>query len=174
MLQKYNRYKILQEFFDFPTKGFLMRELSRRTRIAQPSVINHLKALIKEGLIVKEEAKPYPVFKANRENEIFKILKIFNLILRIKTSGLLDYIYDSVFPDVIILFGSCVKGEDIENSDIDLFVQAKEKKLNLIKYEKLLNRKISLFFEENFLRLSKELKNNIINGIILRGYIKVF
>ena len=174
MLQKYNRYRLLQEFFDFPTNGFLIRELSRRTGIAQPSVTNHLKALLKEGLVIKQKAKPYPLFKANRENEVFKILKVFNLILRIKTSGLLDYIWDTTFPDVIILFGSCSRGEDVENSDIDLFIQAKEKKLTFKRYEKLLNRKISPFFEEKFLNLPSELKNNILNGIVLKGYIKVF
>ena len=77
-------------------------------------------------------------------------------------------------PKKIILFGSSSIGEDIETSDIDIFIQAKEKKLNILKYEKLLNRSITLFFEENFSRLNKELKNNILNGIILRGYIKVF
>ena len=77
-------------------------------------------------------------------------------------------------PDVIILFGSASKGEDIEESDLDLFIQAPEKKLSLEKYEKLLNRGITLFFEENFSRLSNELKNNILNGIVLRGYIKTF
>ena len=174
MLQNYNRYKILQEFFDFPTHGFLIRELSRRTKIAQPSVINHLKALLKENLVLKKEAKPYPIFIANRENEVFKILKVFNLILRIKTSGLLDYMYEKVFPDVIILFGSASKGEDIETSDVDLFLQAKEKKLDLTRYEKIFNRKISLFFKEDFLKLNNELKNNILNGIVLKGYIKVF
>ena len=174
MLQNYNRYKLLQEFFDFPTYGFLIRELSRRTKIAQPSVVNHLKVLLKEGLVIKQEAKPYPFFKANRENEIFKILKVSNMILRIKTSGLLDHILNKTFPDVIVLFGSCARGEDIESSDVDLFVQAKEKRLALDKYEKLLNRKISLFFEENFSRLPKELKNNIVNGIVLKGYLKVF
>ncbi len=174
MLEKYSRYRILQEFFDFPTKGFLMRELSRRTKIAQPSVINHLKALMAEGFVFKEEANPYPLFKANRENEIFKIHKAFNIILRIRTSGLLAYVCDSVFPDAVILFGSCVRGEDIEGSDIDLFVQAREKKLKLEEYEKRLNRKTSLFFQEDFAKLSKELKNNILNGIVLKGYIKVF
>lgn len=174
MLQNYNRYKILQEFFDFPTRGFLIRELSRRTKIAQPSVINHLKALLKEKLIRKERAQPYPLFKANRENELFKTLKVFNLVLRIKSSGLLDYIANATFPNVIVLFGSCARGEDIESSDIDLFIQAREKKLNLSKYGKLLNRKISPFFKEDFSKLSNELKNNIINGIILKGYLKVF
>ena len=53
MLQKYSRYRLMQEFFDAPTKAFSMRELSRKIKLAQPSVINHLKALLKEGLIVR-------------------------------------------------------------------------------------------------------------------------
>jgi predicted nucleotidyltransferase len=151
-----------------------MRELSRRTKITHPSVINHLKALVKEELIIKEKKGIYPTFRANRDNELFRVYKKTNLILRMCQTGLIDYIYDSCMPDTIILFGSASKGEDIEESDIDLFVQAKEKKLNLVKYEKLLNRKIAFFFEENFSRLSKELKNNILNGMVLKGYIKVF
>ena len=97
-----------------------------------------------------------------------------NLILKMNRTNFLDYLYDTFVPNVIILFGSASKGEDIEESDIDLFVQAKEKKIDIRKYEKLFNRKISLFFEEDFSKLNKELKNNVINGIILRGYLKVF
>ncbi len=164
----------MQEFFDFPRKNFQMREISRRTKIAQTSVMNHLKALENEELIIKEKKGIYPVFMANRENELFKFYKRFDLVLRIKQIGLLEHIYDACLPNTIILFGSTARGEDIEESDVDLFIQSKEKKLNLEKYEKLLNRKISLFFEENFTKLTKELKNNILNGIILRGYIKVF
>ena len=41
-------------------------------------------------------------------------------------------------------------------------------------FEKKLNRKINIFFSDNFNKLSKELRNNIINGIILKGYLKVF
>jgi len=151
-----------------------MREISRRIKLAQPSTINHLKELVKEDLIIKEKKGIYPTFRASRENEIFKIYKKNDLILKMKQSGLLDYIYDSCIPNSIILFGSASKGEDTEESDIDLFIQSSEKKLNLDKYEKIFNRKISLFFEENFSRLHNELKNNIINGIILKGYLKVF
>ena len=77
-------------------------------------------------------------------------------------------------PDTIVLFGSASKGEDIQTSDVDIYVQSSEKKINLETYEKHLNRKINLFFEENFLKLSKELKNNIINGIKLSGYLKIY
>jgi len=151
-----------------------MREISRRTKITQPSVINHLNALLKEGLILREKKGIYPTYKANRDIELFKLYKKIDIMLKIKQTSLVDYIYDSCSPDAIILFGSGSNGDDTENSDIDLFVQAPEKKLNLLQYEKKLNRKINIFFEENFSKLSKELKNNILNGIIIRGYIKVF
>ncbi len=174
MIQKYSRYKILQEFFDFPRKNFHIREMCRKTNMTQPSVTNHLKALLDEKLIIKENNGIYPSFKANRDNEIFRLYKKTNIMQRIAETGLLKELEDFISPDAIILFGSASKGEDIEESDIDIFLQAKEKKIQLEKYEKLLNRKISLFFKESFGKLSEELKNNILNGVILRGYIKVF
>ncbi|MEK6842349.1 MAG: nucleotidyltransferase domain-containing protein [Nanoarchaeota archaeon] len=174
MIQNYSRYRILQEFFDFPRKNFQMRELSRKVNLSQSSVINHLKPLLKEGFILKEKKGIYPAFIANRNNLMFRIYRKFNIFIRLYETGLVDQIYDSCFPDTIILFGSASKGEDTEESDLDLFVQSKTKKLDLKKYEKLLNRKISLFFEDDFSKLGDELKNNILNGIILKGYIKAF
>ena len=76
-------------------------------------------------------------------------------------------------PSVIILFGSASRGEDLKESDLDIFLECKETKLNAEKYEKELNRKINLFFGE-FNKLSSELKNNILNGTVLKGYLKVF
>ena len=77
-------------------------------------------------------------------------------------------------PDVIILFGSASKGEDIMESDIDLFLISRERELDILDFETKLKRNISLLFSENFGELSNELKNNIINGVILKGYLKVF
>ena len=174
MLQNYSRYRALQEFFDFPSKSFQMRELSRKIKLAQPSVIKHLKALVKAGFLVKEKKGIYPTFRANRDDEIFKLYKRCNLLYRIQQGRLLEHIWDCCLPDAIVLFGSASKGEDLKESDIDLFVQSPQKKLELVKYEKQLNRKIAIFFEENFSRLSPELKNNVLNGIVLKGYLKVF
>lgn len=173
MLQNYSRYKLLQEFFDFPKKSFHMRELARNIRLAQISVINHLKALLKENLVIKEKGTIYNVFKANRENQVFKLLKQQDMVLRIHKSGVLDYIEKSAHPNCILLFGSASRGEDTEGSDIDLFVQAEEANLELTKYEKLINRKINILFEPDVKKLSKELTNNLINGRILSGYFKV-
>ena len=51
---------------------------------------------------------------------------------------------------------------------------AKEREINLRKFEKKLKRKISLHFEDSVSKIPKELLNNIINGIVVYGYIKVF
>ena len=179
MLQKDNRSKILGVFFDNPVPeggGFQLRELSRKVGVSPPSVKIYLKELEKEELIIKDKHRihGYPVYYANRDNDYFLFLKKFDNIMQIKGSGLLDYLMDTCMPDVIILFGSASRGEDIKSSDIDLFILCEETDLELEVYEKRLGRNINMFFSDNFGNHSKELKNNLINGVILGGYLKVF
>lgn len=107
------------------------------------------------------------------KNEIFRLYKRNDVLIRIEESGLRDFLADTFVPDVIVLFGSASRGEDIETSDIDIFLMAKEKEVNLKRYEEKLHRKISLHFEENVHDVPKELLNNIINGIVIHGYLKV-
>jgi len=151
-----------------------MRELSRRVELAQVSIMNHLKALQKEDLILREETGIYATYRANRESEHFRLLKRQNIVLRINSCNLISFLDEKLKPNSIVLFGSASRGDDTEVSDIDIFVQAKETELDLRWYEKVLNRKIKLLFEPNLGNLSKELLNNIINGQILYGYLKVF
>jgi len=179
MLQKDNRSKILRVFFDNPLAeggGFQLRELSRKVGVSPPSVKEYLKELEKEELIIKDTHRihGYPVYYANRNSDYFLFLKKFDNIIRLKESGLLDYVNDTCMPRAIILYGSYSRGEDILGGDIDLFVLSKEDKLDLDKYEKRLGRNIHIFFSDNFGNHSKELKNNLINGIMLGGYLKVF
>ncbi|MBW6461468.1 MAG: hypothetical protein K0B07_00245 [DPANN group archaeon] len=179
MLQKYNRWTVLNVFFDNPAPkdaGFQLREISRISKIAPTSVKKYLDELITENLVIKSKHRihQYPVYWANRENEKFRSLKKIDMIFDIQNSGLLTLLKDTCMPDVIILFGSASKGEDLKESDINLFLLCEETKLNLNKYEKRLKRKINIFYCNNFRILSEELKNNIINGIVLNGYLKVF
>jgi predicted nucleotidyltransferase len=174
MLQNNSTYRVLQAFFDEPLRKFYLRQLSREISLSQPAVMNHLHHLVQERLIVRDNDALYPTYRANREEKKFCILKMHNLLLRLEETNVLQTIYDIALPDAIVLFGSCVLGEDVEESDIDLFILAPEKKLHLKKYEKLLKRKISLFFCKDFGKLSEELKNNIVNGIVLRGYLRIY
>lgn len=170
MIQKYSRYKILELFFKCPKKIFHIREISRLSKLAAPSVRIHLDELIKENLVLKLKEGLYGGYKADI-NKNFKLLKQQNTVL-ILNLGCVKYIEDEIMPKSIVLYGSASIGEDDEESDIDLFIESKEIDLDLSKFEKILNRKIHLFFKENFKDLSKELKNNIINGIVLSGFLE--
>jgi len=174
MLSDYNAWKVLTAFFNNPLKEFGLRELSRKVKLAPKSVKNYLKEFIKKKIIIESVRNKSPIYKANRENEKFIFYKKICNQEILKESEVIKYIYDSCLPDMIILFGSFSKGEDIKNSDVDLYVQSKEKKLTLEKYEKMIGRKINIFFSPDLNKLSNELKNNIINGIIIKGYLKVF
>ena len=150
-----------------------MREISRKVKLAQTSVIKHLKELERDGLIIKEKNGIYPAYKANMQSDDFKLLKKQNVGWRMHKTGLISFLDDKIKPNCMVLFGSASRGEDAETSDIDIFIQAEETNLNLEKYERLLSRKIKLFFEAFPNKLSKELLNNIINGNVIYGYLKV-
>jgi predicted nucleotidyltransferase len=173
MLQNYNKWRVLQAFFLEPRRQFQIRQLSRRLKLAVPSVRNYLSELRKGGLVVQSANGVYKSYIANFDNDKFRFYKKMDTIIRINECRLLDEL-KKLMPGCIILFGSCAKGEDIEGSDLDIFIQAPAKEINLKKYEHLLKRGIQLFFKEDFNKLPTELKNNILNGVMLYGYLKVF
>ena len=172
MLQKYNTYRILGLFFDQPTKGFQLREISRMLKLGMPWVKSHIERLEKFGLVAKEKKGVYPSYKASR-NEKFRLYKRNDMLLRLHESDLIENLVNEALPNAIIFFGSASRGEDIETSDIDLMILAKEKDIKLEAYEKHLKRKIQLFFEPDAKKIPKEFMNNIINGIVIYGYLKV-
>ena len=172
MIQKCSIWSVFAEFAKNPRRYYHIRELSRKIKLATTSVKLHLKELEKNNLIKKEKAGIYYAYKANFDSEEFRFYKKILNIINLKESCLIQEIEKKMTPDAIILFGSYTKGEDTEDSDIDLFIIAKEKYLELKEYEKKLNRKIQLLFSEDLNKLPKELQNNILNGIILSGFIR--
>jgi len=131
-----------------------------------------VKDLEKQGFIKKISGGVYDSYTSDK-TEMFKIYKKNDILIRLHESGLVDLLVDTVVPDAIVLFGSASKGEDIEESDVDLFLVAKEKQMDLKVFEKKINRKISLHFEDKIQNIPKELLNNIVNGIVIYGYLKV-
>ncbi len=172
-LFKNNTYKILELFIEFPTKDFSVRGLARNLNMSHATVLKYIADLEKLSLIKKKEVTLYPTYFANTESQKYKFYKRNWLIFKINKSGLIEYIQKEALPSSIILFGSGAKATFTEKSDIDIFVEANETKLDLTKYEKKINRKINLLFEQNINNLSKELRNNIINGVVLYGFIKI-
>ncbi|MEK6907410.1 MAG: nucleotidyltransferase domain-containing protein [Nanoarchaeota archaeon] len=172
MLQNNNSYRILNLFFKFPRRNFQLREISRLAKIALPSTKKYLEDLVKNQLILENRETLYKSYNSNIENKDFRLYKKVSTLIKLK--GLINEMEDKINPDVIIMYGSASRGEDVEDSDIDLFLIGREKTLNLKNFEVELNRKIHIIFENNIKNLSKEFLNNLINGIMLHGYLKVF
>ena len=176
-MKTYNiKEKIKEHFFMNPTKKMRVRQIERELKLPLPSVIRYCKELEKEEILKKETTSEISTYSADRTSKKFLIAKrLFNL-KSIFESGLLDYMIEEYFNPVIVLFGSYSKGEDTEESDIDLYVETpKKREFSLQKFEKILNRKIQVFNYKNIKDLSNpHLRNNIINGITINNFLEAF
>jgi|SRR3989344_7213200 len=170
---KNNVYRILELFIENPNKDFSVRGIARKLDLSHATVIKYISNLFSLNLIKKKNDTLYPTYYANTESDKCKFYKKNYMTFKIKESSVIEYIQKQTLASSIILFGSCAKGVFTEKSDIDIFVEAKESSLGITKYEKKLNRKINLLFEAKIDNLSNELRNNIINGIVLYGFIRV-
>ncbi len=174
MLEKYSRYRVLRVFLNDPLESFGLREISRLSKLSPVSVSKYLREFELQELIIKTEKKSVPVYQASRENEDFIFYKKLSILYELHDSDLVEHLWQELSPNAMILYGSHAKGEATENSDIDIFIIGKEKAINLEKFEKKLHKNIHLMFDDNIKNIPNELKNNLINGIILKGYFKVF
>jgi len=163
--------KIKGLFFENPSQEFYLRQIAKLTKIPKTSAARELEKLQKSGLVLRKRSKPFDRYIANTENPMYRFYKKNFIIEKIQLSGLVDYVVKESHPKAIVLFGSCAKGEYTSNSDIDLFVISPEAALDLEKFK--LKHKINLFFEPDILKISKELRQNVINGVILFGMIKI-
>jgi predicted nucleotidyltransferase len=162
----------LEPFFKDCYRRISVREYAKIMNISPPTASKVLKDYFKEGLLKKEEQYGRIFFSANRNNSIFKDLsKIYwkeqlkEIIIKIEKENL---------SPTIILFGSLSKAENKDDSDIDIAVIGANKKIDLSKFEKKLKREIQLFSYINFKAIkNKELANNIINGYVLKGKVKL-
>lgn len=176
MLQKSSISKTLEVFFISPTKEHYLMDISRNLGLAHTSVKKNLIQLVKINLvkqrILNRGGRKFPVYNANINNNQFKKLKIISNITAIFESSLVNFIEEKLTPKSIVLFGSYSRGEDTEDSDIDIFVECNQEELDLKLFEKKLKRKLQLHFKKDFTSFPKELKNNIINGVVLNGFLE--
>jgi len=180
MIQKYNIYKVVEVFLNDAIRGYRLREISRLIKLGLPSVVNYVKYLEKNNLVIQKNIHGSKLYFAERENRKFKLYKKFHTINLLFDTGIVDYLEKELDYPTITLYGSHALGEDIKESDIDLIlITPIKKELKLDKFEKMLNKKIHFFIYnrkefEKLKKQNKELLNNILNGVIISGYLKVF
>ena len=172
-----NIKKIINEyFFVNPTKKLRVREIERTLKLPLPSVIRYCKELEKEEILTTIKTGNVVFYTSDRTSEKYLLeKKLFN-VKSLYESGLIEHLKIELSNPPIILFGSYTKGEDVEESDIDLYIETLSKKeIVLDKFERFLKRKIQIFRHKNLKEISNpNLANNIINGILLNGFVEAF
>jgi predicted nucleotidyltransferase len=166
--------KILNDlgpFIDDNYRRINVREYSRLQKISPPTASKLLENFSKEGLLKKYPEKNYIYYYANKDNEIFIDLSRAYWRLKIKDTGLLDFLEKCLLMPTVILFGSLSKGETNTNSDVDIAIFTHTKKeINIEPFEKKIGRKIQLFiFKDKTEVKNLQLLNNILNGYKLIG-----
>ena len=150
------------------------REIAIILNVSPTAVSNSIKNLKEKQLIKFEKTKTINFISFNRDEQRAIELKRVENLKNIYISGLSDYLEKELAGATIILFGSYSRGEDTNTSDIDIAViERKNKLLKLEPYEKMLNRKINVNFYNSWRDIHKNLKNNILNGILLQGSIEL-
>lgn len=150
--------------------------VAKALNASQPAVSKALPLMEKENLICVEKDKSSGrlSIKLNRDyHRIMQLKRVDNLKL-IYESGLFDFLEKEFAGATITLFGSYSRGEDTNNSDIDIAVIGrKDKTIDLEKFEQMLERKININFYDSFQKIHKNLKENLFNGIILAGGVEL-
>lgn len=174
MITKDNNYKVMKLFFDAPEKRFHIRQIARLTRLSAPGVAKIVARLKGRELLLSEKNGVVENVFASKNERFMHIKRCYN-IFRVLESGVLEVLrsrYEE--PEAIVLFGSFARGEDTSKSDIDLAVAAREdaERLDLKKFETMLGRKLNVY-PIRIKECKDEFLNNLANGIVLHGYLKV-
>ena len=102
--------------------GFVS-QIAREIGLSKGEVSKAIKVLKDCGFVYSEQSGRNMVCRVDRRLPVFARLRtVFNLIeIMSKTAALRK------FADKIVLFGSCAKGDDTVESDIDLLVITRDK-----------------------------------------------
>lgn len=152
------------------------RNIAKLLDVSPTAIAKAIKELKKDLLIKinKDKNMNLNLIELNRDSQkILELKKIKNLEM-IYESRLIDYLEETFPGTTIILFGSYSRGEDTTKSDIDIaIIGSKEKEINIEKYEQFLERIIRINFYKNLKEIDKNLKENILNGIVFVGGIEL-
>ena len=169
---------ILKLFFEEPNRRFSIRELSRILKINHTTVRQYLNQLVKEEFLSSKKEGLYFFYWLVLTKKTLN-LKLYYNLEKIRESNIIQDLEKVFDLPVIVLFGSYASAVDDKISDIDIcLVSNVEKEFSSEKYEKKLNRKISLhkFNKEDWKKTRKtnpNLVNNICNGIVLSGELEL-
>lgn len=113
-----NSQKALDFLIKNPGKQFTANEVQRGVKISKAGINVALRKLVKEKLVFREKKDKIFLYRVDQDNPVIKQLKVLQTVMILQP--LIIKIKD--YSEKVVLFGSCARGEDLPDSDIDLFV----------------------------------------------------
>jgi predicted nucleotidyltransferase len=174
MLQKRNEFEIIELL---RKESLHLREIAKKLRMIPSTVMRILSNLRKENVVdFKVEGRNNKYFlKDTIESqqyllmtEQYKLLQLINNPLLRRT---IQEIRKKTKNELVILFGSYVKGQALKNSDIDVYIETKNRRLkkNIEEISSKLSVKIGEF-NKNSLLIKEIIKNHVIIQNVGRFY----
>lgn len=175
--------KVLYWFFSFPNSESGLNDLASDLNIAKTTANRVITRLIKEGFLNKKIYGRAWRITCNHNhpyNFTRKVAYNLGLVLEAYSTDLRTEIFSKVGNvRSVILFGSYRKGDDTDESDLDIAVEVLDNEpvriLELGKYANFgfrKNVKINLnVFSRN--KIDLNLFSNVANGFVLEGFLEV-
>ena len=174
--QKITQLKVLALFLENPYTSYYLRESARMLDMDPMTVKRSLEILVKDEFLINYVEKNRILYQANLENPALRYLKISYNLSWLQEKTLVEFITNKMKSVTsIMLFGSFSKGENDENSDIDIVIISQSKDKPTAELTNLLNKDVNLL---NFTpaQWSNQSKKNrafyldvIIDGVLLYG-----
>jgi predicted nucleotidyltransferase len=167
-------------FFRYPNVDFTLSEVAKNTKLSKATVSKIIKAMKQlEFVTILDLGVVYRI-RANAENPLYKKEKIAYNVTGIMRSNIAEFlIKEFKSPKCIILYGSYRKGDDDEDSDIDIAVEVPEGvETGIFEYkefrelEDFANRKVAVHVF-NRKEVDANVFMSIANGIVLYGLLEV-
>lgn len=135
MLGNKTKVRLLRAFFTYPEKGFTESELERIAGIPQASVHRNVKSLMDNGLLDRKRIGKANLHSLNKEHILYQLMQTNFEAERNVLVDLKKLIEESVKSqpqiELVVLFGSIVKGMERADSDVDIFIVCKGEKSKL-------------------------------------------
>ncbi|MDI6736970.1 MAG: nucleotidyltransferase domain-containing protein [Nanoarchaeota archaeon] len=120
---------VLVFFLRHSTMKIQQQDIKKEVKIAKATLIKWLNMLAKNGMISFAEYGRTKVYSLNRENAAIKRLKMLDNLLLLSGIKAIAGKHNAI----AYLFGSTARGEDAEDSDIDILLIGKVNREDIIR-----------------------------------------
>lgn len=172
--------KIMNWFFAYPNKEMSLNDLAQTLKISKTTVNKIIRVLVEEGFLKKQVLGKVWRITCNIQHPYNFTRKIGSNLILISESSILEEIHKLIpNPKAVVLFGSYRKGDDNEESDVDIAIETIDDEdlrimelgiITQLGYRKDVQVNLHIFSRK---KVDLNLFANIANGIILEGFLEV-